>query len=613
MVMKKSDSKKIALNVYLLKPKTSASGGVEYLKKDEFLSKSIDSNGKAHQVKADVYRLGDEGKSGSLYVRKPYTESVPEWINFVSGGLDLVGHETLKKLKNKSVSALLIATAKQRQFAIAFGHGRHMLDPKCIEHRFGIKVVLNSISPEKIASLDKQTFEALPRLTRTQAVRAAPVSDYAIDAEQDLLRALVGFTKSDYSSQLGDVLAGMDSLKTTVGIELAKLSDFLEVALERSNSKDYLKKGPDGQMSAFAWVDNLEAVTEKTLVGQLDGELWKLFDKGEFSAMWLAVPEIFDWEKVTGFAYTQQQLGEPETLSSKMDIDDFKDSLRADATLETLKNRVITMVMSTGEPPQTYPAYKCIYSEVTYKKATYILNAGSWYHVEAVFEKSVQKFYKELPRLAMGAPFLEYDHDGEGPYNEAVSAAQPKDYAMLDRDLIQFGGKHSKIETCDLFFQKTSGAVKSQFIHVKRGRSSASLSHLFAQGLVSSTLLVREPAYAEKVNEQLTKKGFQKLPSTIEGKHYEVIYAIIDGPSTATLDIPFFSKVNLHSCCGNLKAYGFDVRLLHIPESASYLAAQKRIKTIKVTARKAVKVKAGKVLSAKPVPKRPTTLKPKSS
>lgn len=142
---------------------------------------------------------------------------------------------------------------------------------------------------------------------------------------------------------------------------------------------------------------------------------------------------------------------------------------------------------------------------------------------------------------------------------------------MLDRKMIKFGGKHDKIEVCDLFFPKPRGDG-GELVHVKRGRSSANLSHLFAQGLVASSLLVREPDFVKSVNVQLKKQEFAALDTNFTAKGHTVVYAIIDGPAEKPLQLPFFSLVTLQNCGKSLAAYGFKVVIFHIPESAKYLA-----------------------------------------
>lgn len=120
---------------------------------------------------------------------------------------------------------------------------------------------------------------------------------------------------------------------------------------------------------------------------------------------------------------------------------------------------------------------------------------------------------------------------------------------------------------------------------MKRGRSSATLSHLFSQGLVASTLLVRESNFVDEVNRQLAILKLPQLPKKFSANGNEVVYAIIDGPIGTSLDTPFFSKVTLQNCGKSISAFGYSVSLMHIPESAVHLAA---------VAAKAAKRKAAK-------------------
>lgn len=559
--------KRIALNVYLLKVNPDpASKGLWSQK--EFLARPVGSSGRAAQIKTDSYPLGPTGDFGTLYIRKPITETEPEWLDFVRKGL--VDVSPLAKLKNRSVSAILLIEQNGRQFVLAFGHGRFMVEPRLIEDRFGIRVVLNSISPERVASIDRQTFDASPKISRVQTIKASSVSDFMINPEQDLLRGLVGFTKPEYKT-LGALIAGIDSFKTSVPIELSELPELLKVALERSESKDYLTRDSEGQNSPFAWVENLLPVKDKALIDELDQKVWDRLNARDLENMWLAVPDIVDWSQVTGFHYAPTS--DEADVEANLDLARFLTTLRKDATLETVKRREILMLMASGAPPQRFIAFKCIYAEIKKNLDLFILHVGTWFRVEGSFQKAVEKYFTSLPRKTFAPPFMQYAHTGEGPYNEAVCAASPLTYRMLDRRLVQFGGTYDKIEVCDILKVAPAGASTGfEFIHVKRGRSSATLSHLFSQGLVASTLLVRENTFVAEVNKQLAPSAGALLPNKFSARGNEIVYAIIDGPAGTSLDIPFFSKVTLQNCSKSISAFGYSVSLMHIPESAVHLA-----------------------------------------
>lgn len=580
------ERKKIALNVYLLKVNPDpVSNGLWEAK--EFLARPIGSSGKATLIKTDSHPLGPTGEFGTLYIRKPITETEPEWLDFVRQGFK--DASPLAKLKNRSVSAVLLIEKSNRQFALAFGHGRFMVESRLIEDRFGIRVVLNSISPEKVASIDRQTFDASPRISRVQTIKASSVFDFMINPEQDLLRGLVGFTKPEYQKTLGQIIAGIDSFKTSVSINLSELPALLEVALERSDSKDYLARDSQGNNSQFAWVENLLPVKDKVLIEELDEKLWSRLTSGNFENMWLAVPDIVDWGQVTGFRYAPNS----DDIEAGLDLAKFLTTLRKGATLETVKRREILMLMTSGVPAQRFSAFKCIYAEIKKQVDLFVLHVGTWFKVERNFQNAVEKYFANLPRKTFAPPFMQYQHAGEGPYNEAVCAASPLTHGMLDRQLVQFGGTYDKIEVCDILKIPPVGTSKGiEFIHVKRGRSSATLSHLFSQGLVASTLLVRESNFVDEVNRQLAILKLPQLPKKFSANGNEVVYAIIDGPIGTSLDIPFFSKVTLQNCGKSISAFGYSVSLMHIPESAVHLAA---------VAAKAAKRKAAKKSSAKQI------------
>ncbi|MEH6689385.1 MAG: DUF6119 family protein [Halopseudomonas sabulinigri] len=583
----KGNGKKVPLNVYLLKEKSGASWDDK-----DVIASPIGAGGKPRKIQTEKHFLGPEGSYGTLFIRKPINETEPNWLNYVSPGLDQAANT--QRWKNKSVSAILLVNCSARQFVIAFGHGRYMIEPRLIEDRFGIKVVLNSVSPDRITSIDRQTFDASPRVSRTQTIKASSVSDYMINAEQDLLRGLVGFTKSDYSEVLGPLIAGIDSFKASVSGDLADLRRFLDMALKRSASKDYLAKTTDGHNSEFSWVENLLPVKDKDFVAILEQQLWGALESTGRQNMWLAIPDIVDWSNVDGFSYRAG--AEKSDVQQILDLDGFMDTLRKNATLETVKRRDIYIAYTDGRAPGSFSAFKCIYAEIKHNTKLYILHAGSWFSVEASFQASVEKYFTEMQRKEFSAPFLEYDHIGEGKYNEDVCAGAIDTHAMLDRKLIQFGGSYDKIEVCDIY-RKQADDFRGEFIHVKRGRGSSSLSHLFAQGLVASTLLVRERAFVKDVNKQLAKQGFSHLPEVFEAKGYDVVYAIIDGEHDSQLDLPFFSKVTLQNCGKTITSYGFTVRLLHIPESAAH-RAKKAAKIAVKTNKKSAKASKGRKTKA---------------
>jgi uncharacterized protein (TIGR04141 family) len=80
----------------------------------------------------------------------------------------------------------------------------------------------------------------------------------------------------------------------------------------------------------------------------------------------------------------------------------------------------------------------------------------------------------------------------EGEYNERLG--KYADWLVLDKKLFNFGA-YDRFEISDLLTQE------KQFLCVKKMTSSATLSHLFAQGSVSAKLLRTVPEVEAKIKE----------------------------------------------------------------------------------------------------------------
>jgi len=131
-----------------------------------------------------------------------------------------------------------------------------------------------------------------------------------------------------------------------------------------------------------------------------------------------------------------------------------------------------------------------------------------------------------------------------------------------EKKTIQYGGGYNKIEACDLFSKSGS------FIHVKRYGGSSSLSHLFAQGLVSGELFQTDAYFREKVNGLLpdTHKLANITAHPTPGQ-YQIVFAIISDSEGDELELPFFSRLNLRHAVRRLTGYGYKVSIAKIKVS----------------------------------------------
>mgnify|MGYP001790383869 CR=1 FL=1 len=145
----------------------------------------------------------------------------------------------------------------------------------------------------------------------------------------------------------------------------------------------------------------------------------------------------------------------------------------------------------------------------------------------------------------------------EGEFNEKFAASDPNRFKLFDKKNFQLKDYgHSKIEPADII------TINKQFIHIKKGGSSANLSHLFAQGVVSAQLYKNEKKFIKEINETFGE-GYFKSDDKIE-----VIYGIIDKryDKKASEILPFFSMINLSQHYDVLSSMGIKCQLLFIEQ-----------------------------------------------
>jgi uncharacterized protein (TIGR04141 family) len=131
--------------------------------------------------------------------------------------------------------------------------------------------------------------------------------------------------------------------------------------------------------------------------------------------------------------------------------------------------------------------------------------------------------------------------------------------AVVDKQLVRLPTYGSPIEPCDLL------TSQRHFIHVKRRTHSSTLSHLFAQGLVSGRLFAGDPIFRAAFRGLVQDNDLAALlPDARPAiSDYEVAYIVVAGPGrhVPSQALPFFSLVNLANTARDLRTLGFRVTL----------------------------------------------------
>lgn len=529
MVRKKSKDNKRRLCVYLFKDSCSS---LEDVLKDSSALVKYPIKGFAEDVMA-------------LFI-KGSVPFLPKWLNFFDGFLD----KDIEGLFNSSSSAVLLVKHEERFFAFTFGYGRSSLNLNLVEDNFGLKVALNSINADKIRSVDIKNLDTVVRHSKVQTSQAGTVDNFGLNIDRDILNAVTGLSNDEV---LGKQVSGAVSLYISIPVKVDGLPPLCTKLLEKFREKTYKER--------FPWVDHITDVKNTTLIEELNSLLIKAIHDKDFERLFLAIPEIINWELVQGFKYkpSDEEVREDIHIADVLPPDE---ELREKVNLGWLKRKQVLCVSSDNEEViYNWSFYKCINYEI--KKSdkdgfNYLLTAGKWFKIDTDYVNSVSEEIKDIPEYS-NFQFPEHEGETESDYNKRVYESDKKRCVLMDKKNIVYGGGQSRIEFCDLFIDKRD------FVHVKRFRGSSALSHLFFQGLNSAFLLLTDFGFLKKVNKELPQTWRFSEPTQVRAFGYEVVFAVISKVKKGVKDIfPFFSKVSLLQVYKQLKAYGYNVSIAKI-------------------------------------------------
>ncbi len=512
-------SKRLALSIYLLKNGITEATAL-----------------KAANPKNIFTATFRNGQTGSLHLL-PTHRSRPLWHASLAEAV-----EGLPEVWTSSASALLIVPYQDVFFALSFGYGRGMLAAGVWEEDFGLKVTLNSVDPTRLRSVDRMSLDAIGQHSRIQASREADIREFGLDLEQDMLRAVSG-KPSDPT--LGGHLTGRDALQVSITMNIRDLPELLARYYAQWQSTAYRER--------FPWVDQISEVKDRILIGQLNEALVTNLQQREFTRLWLSIPELIDWTAIEGFKFRAASAATPHPDVHIREYLDEVNPRRLD--IGYLKRREIEAVTNDGHVVKEWSVFRCLYAETERGNDTYLLTNGKWYCVSDTFLQRVNTAFDAIPRAMFRLP--DYTDESEGAYNLRVRDGDPAQFALMDGEFIRCDGPNDRVEFCDLFdFAK-------RIIHVKRYTgSSAPLSHLFAQALVSATTFRRDGDFRRAVDAILPAAFRPVLDQPLPGQ-YEVVLGIVS-KSAGPLKLPFFSRVNINSATERIADQGYKVSILKI-------------------------------------------------
>lgn len=495
----------------------------------------IKKNTPADMIIKQQEGIRHEHIAGSDFYYKRSFTSPPKWVeSFFNNQLACA-----ELLKTSSVAGLLLVNREyddeHRTFAVCFGYGRSILQPACIEERFGLITALNTVNPGELRSVDISRLDSNSLKNRIQSSRLAGVADFEFDIEKSFLRQATGLSNDQ---KMGKSVSGSDSFSISVEADIQTIRDVLD--------RCYAKYKSDEYRGAFSWIDHIMPLKKGELIETLDGLLIDRFQDVNEQNTWLAVPEIIDWDDISILKYEDGEDHEDILMET------FRQEVLngREITIPFLKHKYVNAYNANGDLRYRWSYYKCIYSEIEHDNKLYMLNAGNWYQVENDYKTQIENTYNGAP--LSGLTLIDYNHADEGAYNIALANSNPS-FHLMDKQLIPSGVAGNNIEFCDVYDQS------GKMIHVKKYGGSQVIGHLFNQGLVSARMLF-DISFRGEVNNRLP--GGWSIPKDVFNPgSFEIVYGIISKKRDARPHIPFFSMVVFHDIYQTLKGFGYVVSL----------------------------------------------------
>lgn len=487
------------------------------------------------------------GASGKVIIGETSLNNSP-WRDLLQEGVS----PTLPSLINSSNRAIVFFLIEGRIFVIVFGYGKHLLKDEAIDRDFGLRTVLNIVNPDKLLSIDKANLDELTVLTRTQASLKSTPETFNIDIIKDLLKGITGEPFENYTINFGKIITGGESICIIPKVSFKDISVNLKELKHAYESNRYKTR--------FGWIDNLKHEQDPLVIEDLEENLVKDLMNKEKSNISLAPPFLMDWESFEGFSYTPK--GDLQTEFEITNFYEQKSTVLKDLTWEKISSLYIYFKYGNQDERTYIPFWRCLNYQTELNNCIYVFALSKWYKVNKSYVREITDYVNKIKESDLS--FIDCTKGmNEGAYNIALANSQPY-FRLLDKKLIKTDLTRSEIEACDVLSESM------EFIHIKFRHSSATLSHLFAQGKISAFALRKDKTYRANLRKRFKEVGLKSDSVPIEGNklktsRFTITFGLIEKDSRSFVEsLPFFSLLNFRLTAEELLLLGYDVRVKKI-------------------------------------------------
>jgi uncharacterized protein (TIGR04141 family) len=417
-----------------------------------------------------------------------------------------------------------------------------------------LRTALNLVDYNKFISVDKANLSDVTVLTKTQSSVKSKPDNFNLDVVSDLLYGVTGGIISD-NPTLGNIITGNDGINLLPKINFNEIPNILKkvkIAYESDRYKEH-----------FDWVDNLKEVKDLAKINILKLFLIDKLKEKNKDVINLAPPYIIDWSQFEGYAFT----GTIDELKFDFDIEEFyvyKSNKITEIDWDSISKQKIYLKFSNYDYRTSNSLLRFINFEIVINNEIFVFSLGKWYQINSNYIQEIKEYVSDIEESDVN--FIDYvktDKLSEEDYN-IVFAGSSIHLALFDQNLIKSEYMNrSNIELCDVL-----SLDKKELIHIKFRYSSATLSHLFAQGKISAYALIRDRSFRKNCRAKLSSMGLDYNLVTMDGfkpSEYTITFALIDKKDRLFVDaLPFFSLINFRLTIQTLKEFGFKVKVKNI-------------------------------------------------
>ena len=491
----------------------------------------------------------------SLDVRDPKTkdyvafikksdEKLPTWFELITELFE-IGKE-----RTYAISCLVLMKVfykdRKRILSLSFGYAHNAIPPHHIEANFGLKIALNIMASRGLKTLASRTIDHNVKQKQTHVSVDSGLNEFGFDANEDWLFSVEGKVRKEYQA-LCKTIKGRDSVSFDFQGSLCDLSEKCKRALEYYELENY--------KADYEFIDALNEIKKDSEIDRiLTARLIEYIKKvGAGGRVVTAHPEIFELSP-DRYEFSFRRKTEEYEYVSMSNVSDYLEK-HPDVEVEKINVRAKD---SDGKMiGKVYSLLDYIVAEIEHLGKTFVYTWGRWFELDKDYQKTTKAKMKQitditdslkLPEIYRANVDGKTQYEGEDDYNKRASKALKG--VVFDKKCVFFREKQ-KIEVCDFI------TPKDQLVCVKKMNDSASMSHLFSQGV--------NTAYLLRGDERFEKETTKRLRRTIDGSKASIVFGIVIRQDKQIRDaLFFFSQMSLLRAVKDIEGRGYKAAVAKI-------------------------------------------------